>query len=88
MSAVIVKETHHQRGVGPSITPEIRSVIQLKFRLLRTSGACASGFSTDGVASPWITSVAVVAPFIFYFSVILIRREPEKDLTYSLRTTH
>ena len=44
--------------------PQIRSVIQLKFRLFRTSGTRASGCSTEAEASPAITSGAVVAPSI------------------------
>src|SRR5215213_10231957 len=67
--AEIANETHHQRGAGPSITPEIRSVIQLKFRLLRTSGTRASGRSTEAEASSRITSGAVVAPSTLRFLV-------------------
>src|SRR5215211_565314 len=62
--ALTTNETHHQRGAGPSITPEMRSVIQLKFRLFRTSGTRESLCSIEGEASPWSTSGAVVAPFM------------------------
>src|SRR5947209_7405399 len=61
--------THHQRGVGSSITPEMRCVIQPKLRLLRTSGTRASGRSTEAEASPRITSGAVVAPSTLRFLV-------------------
>src|SRR5437764_13797124 len=61
--------THHQRGVGSSITPEMRCVIQLKLRLLRTSGTRASGRATEAEASSRITSGAVVAPSTLRFFV-------------------
>src|SRR6266702_8468478 len=53
--AVIVKATHHQRGAGCSMTPEMRSVNQLKLRLFKTSGTRW----TEAAASPLITSGAV-----------------------------
>jgi len=61
---VIVKQTHHQRGARSSTTPEIRSVIQLKFRRFNTKGARASGRSTVAPASSLITSDAVGVPSI------------------------
>jgi hypothetical protein len=73
MAATIVltaNETHHHRGAGPSMTPVIRSVIQLKFRLFSTSGTRDNGFSTDDEASPRITSgTVVVAPFMEEFRI-------------------
>ena len=36
---MIANATHHQRGARPSTTPEIRSVIQPKFRLFKTAAA-------------------------------------------------
>jgi hypothetical protein len=70
----MAKVTHHQRGAFPSTAPEIRSVIQEKFRRFKTSGTRASGLSTEAEASPAITSGAVVAPsilgiFDFRFSI-------------------
>src|SRR5205807_7897461 len=59
--------THHQRGAFASITPEMRSVIQLKFRLFKTSGTRANGFSAEADASPSITSGAVIAESIYLF---------------------
>src|SRR6476659_3006934 len=40
MLAVVMKHTHHHRGAGCSMTPEIRCVSQLKLRRFRTSGTC------------------------------------------------
>src|SRR2546423_3646874 len=59
--------THHHRGAMPSTAPEIRSVIQEKFRRFRTSGTRASGLSTEAEASLAITSGAVVAPSTLRF---------------------
>src|SRR6476660_4609323 len=52
--AVMAKHTHHHRGAGCSITPEMRSVSQLKLRRFRTSGTCAiirSASCTSGAAA-------------------------------------
>jgi hypothetical protein len=43
-----MKQTHHQVGVGPSMMPQILSVIQEKLRLLPTSTARGS---TAGLTS-------------------------------------
>src|SRR5689334_786118 len=59
IDAVIVKQTHHQRGARSSTTPEMRSVIQLKLRRFSTNGTRASGRATLEDASPLITSGAV-----------------------------
>src|SRR6476646_163106 len=64
---VIANVTHHQRGAPPSTAPEMRSVIQEKFRRFKTSGTRASGFWTEADASPSITSGAVVAPSTLRF---------------------
>jgi hypothetical protein len=61
MAAVMVNMTHHQRGAGCSTTPEILSVIQLKFRRFSTSGTRASGRSGETDASPPIISGTVDA---------------------------
>src|SRR5512146_2840703 len=63
----MVNITHHQRGAGCSTTPAIRSVIQLKFRLFRTSGTRASGRSGEVEASPSMMSGTVDALSMVYF---------------------
>src|ERR1700686_5211144 len=67
----MAKATHHQRGAFASITPAMRSVIQLKFRLFKTSGIRINGFSAEADVSPSITSGAVVAPSIYYLPFLL-----------------
>src|SRR4051794_36391167 len=61
IAEVMVNMTHHQRGAGCSTTPEILSVIQLKFRRFSTSGTRTSGRSVVADASPSIISGAVDA---------------------------
>src|SRR5438477_12597903 len=59
MTEVTVNTTHHHRGAGCSTTPEILSVIQLKFRWFRSNGTRASGRSTEAEASPTMMSGTV-----------------------------
>src|SRR2546421_11834748 len=80
----MVKQTHHQRGAGPSTTPEIRSVIQLKLRLFNTNGVRSSGRSTPAEASLRITSDAVGVSFIVSSrstSSFFFRRRGDADVT-------
>src|SRR4029453_18949806 len=56
---VIVKATHHQRGAGCSTTPEILSVSQLKLRLFKTSGTCASGCSASLIISGAVAPASI-----------------------------
>src|SRR6266403_940334 len=57
--AVIAKITHHQRGAGCSMTPEIRCVSQLKLRRFNTSGTCVILRSAS-----WTSSTVADAPSI------------------------
>src|SRR4051794_36629842 len=57
--AVIAKHTHHHRGAGCSITPEIRCVSQLKLRWFKTSGTCVIRRS-----APWTSGAVADAPSI------------------------
>src|SRR4051794_8274524 len=67
--AVTAKQTHHHRGAGSSITPEMRSVSQLKLRRFKTSGTwtirrSASWTSGDVADTPSILNgaTAVMPP--------------------------
>src|SRR4249920_3162129 len=61
MLAVVMKHTHHHRGAGCSMTPEIRCVSQLKLRRFNTSGTRAICRSAS-----WTSSAVVDAPSILY----------------------
>src|SRR5437764_9083401 len=66
MTDVTANATHHHRGAACSTTPEILSVIQLKFRRFRTNGTRASGRSGETEASPSMMSGTVDALSISY----------------------
>src|SRR5882757_5812193 len=59
MLAVVMKQTHHHRGAGCSMTPEIRCVSQLKLRRFRTSGTCVIRCSAS-----WTSGAVADAPSI------------------------
>src|SRR5438067_13623226 len=66
ITEVTANATHHHRDAACSTTPEILSVIQLKFRRFRTNGTRASGRSAETDASPSIMSGTVDALSISY----------------------
>src|SRR3954468_20180602 len=67
--AVTAKHTHHQRGAGCSITPEMRSVSQLKLRRFNTSGTW-----TIRRSASWTSGAVADAPSILNRATPVISR--------------